>query len=93
MCGFAGLVEPPIDPTGSPTYSICPCCGTQFGADDAEKPYSQLRQEWIEHGMEWWSEREPAPSGWDARKQLERATFPAAGSDADHVHGGGSPND
>ena len=22
-----GLIEPPLDPTGSPTYSICPCCG------------------------------------------------------------------
>ncbi len=45
VCGFAGLAEPPVDPTGSPTYSICPCCGTQFGADDLDKPHAELRKD------------------------------------------------
>jgi hypothetical protein len=93
VCGFADLEEPHVDASGEPTYAMCPCCGTQFGADDVEKPYSQLRKEWIEGGMEWWSQREPAPSGWNAKDQLERATFPPAGSDGDHVHGGGATHD
>jgi hypothetical protein len=70
VCGFAGLTEPHVDVTGSPTYSICPCCGTQFGADDLEKSHEELRAEWIAQGAAWWSQKEPAPSGWDARKQL-----------------------
>jgi hypothetical protein len=90
VCGYDGLEEPHVDSSGEPSYAICPCCGTQFGADDVEKPYSVLRKEWIEGGMEWWSQREPAPAGWDGKAQLERATFPAPGSEGDHVHGDGS---
>ena len=79
VCGFAGLVEPPVDPTGSPTYSICPCCGTQFGADDLDKPHAELRKEWVQAGSEWWSQNEPAPEGWDANTQLQAAGFADGG--------------
>ena len=75
VCGFAGLTEPHVDPTGSPTYSICPSCGTHFGADDIEKTHAELRTDWVSGGCEWWSQNEPAPEGWDARKQLEAAGF------------------
>jgi transcription elongation factor Elf1 len=79
VCGFAALVEPPLDPTGSPTYSICPCCGTQFGADDLAKPHDELRKEWIDAGAEWWSQNEPAPPKWDANEQLKAAGFADGG--------------
>jgi transcription elongation factor Elf1 len=73
VCGFSGLHEPHVDPTGSPTYSICPCCGVHFGADDVSKTHAELRREWIDSGMAWWSENESAPKGWDPRAQLEAA--------------------
>jgi hypothetical protein len=73
VCGYAGLIEPPVDVTGSPTYSICPCCGTQFGADDLEKQHADLRKEWLSTGAQWWSQNEPAPDGWDANAQLQAA--------------------
>ena len=75
VCGYPGLEEPHVDPTGEPTYSICPCCGTHFGADDVDRTHDDLRREWVQNGMEWWSMREPAPAGWDAKKQLEAAGF------------------
>jgi hypothetical protein len=79
VCAFAGLTEPHVDVTGSPTYSICPCCGTQFGADDLEKPHEELRQEWVAAGAEWWSQNELAPPGWDAKAQLAAAGFSTEG--------------
>jgi rubredoxin len=73
VCGFAGLTEPHVDPTGSPTYSICPCCGTHFGADDFEHSHDELRDKWVADGMQWWSQNEPAPEGWDPHAQLRAA--------------------
>jgi hypothetical protein len=88
VCGFAELEEPHLDPTGCPTYSICPCCGTHFGADDLEQTHEALRQAWCQAGCEWWSQNEPAPSGWDARRQLEAAGFGGGGL----AGGGGGAN-
>ena len=51
VCGFAELTEPHVDPTGSPTYSICPCCGTHFGADDVEQTHAELRKALKKGGM------------------------------------------
>ncbi len=80
VCGFPGLTEPPVDVTGSPTYSICPCCGVQFGADDQEHTHVELRREWIQGGAQWWSQNQPPPDGWNADTQLKAAGFngPAA---------------
>jgi transcription elongation factor Elf1 len=73
VCGFPSLEEPHVDPTGSPTYSICPCCGVHFGADDVDETHAQLRQKWIDEGAEWWSMNEKAPDGWNAQAQLAAA--------------------
>jgi transcription elongation factor Elf1 len=75
VCGFAELTEPHVDVTGSPTYSICPCCGVQFGADDQQKTHAELRQAWIASGAQWWSQNQAAPDGWDADEQLRAAGF------------------
>ena len=75
VCGFAGLLEPHVDPTGSPTYSICPCCGIQFGADDLDRSHAELRADWLAEGAEWWSQNQPPPADWEATAQLTRAGF------------------
>jgi transcription elongation factor Elf1 len=76
VCGFPNLSEPHVDPTGSPTYSMCPCCGVHFGADDMDKSHAELRAAWIEEGAAWWSQNERAPDGWSAEAQLKAAAFP-----------------
>ena len=68
-----------MDPTGSPTYSICPCCGVHFGADDVDKTHVELRREWVTGGAQWWSQNEPAPPQWNAQQQLQAAGFEATG--------------
>lgn len=62
-----------------PTYDICACCGIEFGYEDSrptpeerKSRHAELRQDWMDRGMPWWSTITPAPIGWDAREQLDR---------------------
>ncbi len=73
VCGFPLLDDPPYDERGCPTYEICPCCGTEFGKDDAGTSHAALRQTWVSQGMNWWSAYRQPPDGWDPRAQLQRA--------------------
>lgn len=49
-------------------YHICPCCGTEFGNDDAEFSHDQLREMWISGGARWFFGR--APEQWNPWLQL-----------------------
>ena len=53
-----------------PSFEICPCCGTQFGYDDATRRHSDLRQQWIDNGKRWWLTSDAPPPGWDPDAQL-----------------------
>src|SRR5579863_506886 len=43
MCGYG--LECPIE-----EFTLCPCCCTQFGYSDANRPHAELRRLWIAHG-------------------------------------------
>jgi len=73
VCGYAALSEPPYDSFGCASYSICPCCGTEFGYDDSEASHSTLRNTWIARGMKWWSAYVARPDNWSAPQQLKDA--------------------
>jgi hypothetical protein len=69
-CSYGGLYEPPWSADGSPSDEICPCCGIQFGYDDAaggntagrQQVYQRWREEWISRGRPWFSSvRRPPP--------------------------------
>lgn len=64
VCGFSELPEKPEN------YSICPCCGTEFGFDDAEFSYAELRARWIAEGMHWFSRYRLKPANWSPWEQL-----------------------
>ncbi|HXI85297.1 MAG TPA: hypothetical protein VNL17_14545 [Verrucomicrobiae bacterium] len=53
---------------------ICPCCGTQFGYDDAMESHAELRERWKAAGCPWHSKRMKAPDGWDPKVQLAAAS-------------------
>jgi hypothetical protein len=76
VCGFGGLDEPPYDDTGSPTSEICPCCGTEFGYQDATESHEALRNAWVEKGMPWRSSSIGPPPGWDPQGQLHKLIIP-----------------
>ena len=78
VCGYPDLYEPPWS-DGSPSDEICPCCGTQFGYDDASgadddglmrQRYQHLRDAWIASGSRWFSKGRRPPRDWNATKQL-----------------------
>lgn len=75
ICGYPELERPPYNSHGSPDFDICPCCGLEFGYDDADGDHAGLRAAWVRDGMTWWAEDPPAPAGWDPSAQLKNAGF------------------
>lgn len=64
VCGYDALRRPPKN------YSICPCCGTEFGHDDLEASLEILREEWVSRGMKWFSRRTLPPENWSPVTQI-----------------------
>lgn len=73
VCGYPDMEDPVSGDNDFPTFAICPSCGTEFGLDDANKSYAELRAVWIRNGMSWWSKSRAEPEGWDPSEQLKLA--------------------
>ena len=75
VCGWPELEHPPRSEDGAASFAICPCCRFEPGFDDDSEglSYEQARARWIAGGMKWWSTSRPAPTGWDAARQLASA--------------------
>ena len=71
VCGYNQMPHPPKD------YNICPCCGTEYGLDDAFDSYELLRDKWLEKGAPWMSQSSPynQPQQWNAWDQLDLAGY------------------
>lgn len=69
ICGYRSLVNPPEN------HAICPCCGIEFGYDDAVKSHDDLRNAWIIKGAPWFSDKTPKPIGWNPTVQLAIVGF------------------
>ena len=69
VCGYPNLAEPPYDGT-SPSYEICPSCGTEFGYEDSGRSHAELRHAWVDGGCRWWATYDKPPKGWDPLQQL-----------------------
>lgn len=70
VCLFPGLPYPPRD------YHICPCCGTEFGNDDARFSHAQLREMWIADDATWFFGNPPIR--WNPWMQLIVGGHPEA---------------
>lgn len=68
VCGLDGLKELPFNKQGEPSYEICPCCGFEFGFDQAS--YAEFRDSWINSGAQWYMLKQK-PKGWNLQKQLK----------------------
>jgi hypothetical protein len=71
VCGYDQMPHPPKD------YNICPCCGVEYGLDDAFDSHRKLRNEWLKRGAPWFSLLPPyvAPVNWSAWDQVIRAGY------------------
>jgi hypothetical protein len=67
ICGYPELNRPPQD------YTICPCCGVEFGYEDFTASHADLRAEWLASGARWFSKRVSPPHDWNAQRQLTAA--------------------
>jgi hypothetical protein len=67
VCGYAGLEFPPKN------FSICACCGTEFGYDDRMLTHAELTEAWINGGFRWFDVDEQKPQGWNPYNQLYAA--------------------
>jgi transcriptional regulator with XRE-family HTH domain len=67
VCGFDELRDAPE------AWSICPCCGTEFEADNFERSYRQLRMDWVNNGLPWFSKATRQPKDWSPYRQLIEA--------------------
>jgi hypothetical protein len=74
VCGYDELREPAYDCFGDPSFEICPCCGIEFGYEDASRSHESLRNDWIAKGMHWHSSVKAPPPGWDPVQQLRSVT-------------------
>src|SRR5882672_7518879 len=63
VCGY-GMDDPPRD------YNVCPSCGTEYGVNDVNASYEELRKAWIRTGPKWWSKTDPEPENWSPSFQL-----------------------
>lgn len=62
-----------------PSDEICPCCGIQYGYDDAAGGdinkrtliYEAWKNHWIKEGMPWRSIATKPPDNWNPMRQLK----------------------
>lgn len=81
------MADPPVE------GNICPCCGTEFGYDDFNTPFEELRRRWVERNAPWFSRHTPPPPGWDGIIQLSRAgLLLTIRTPADYAHNDYWPN-
>jgi len=64
VCFYDKLAEAPEN------YSICVCCGTEFGNDDEFRSHAELRDDWIRSGCKWFFKQ--PPGDWNPHEQLKR---------------------
>jgi len=71
ICAYS-MPHPPVP------YNICPCCGVEYGVDDAFDSHEQLREEWLRRGAPWFSDTpaHPKPENWNPWVQFESAGYP-----------------
>ena len=72
VCGYE-MDDPPRD------YNVCPSCGTEYGVNDINASYDELRQAWLKTGPAWWSKTDKQPDNWSPSRQLANLapTIPA----------------
>lgn len=65
VCFYGKMSDAPAN------YNICPCCGTEFGADDELFTHAELRETWMSEGSKWFLYQQPP--FWNPWKQLAEA--------------------
>ncbi|MEN5182077.1 hypothetical protein ABE501_20175 [Comamonas testosteroni] len=71
VCGYLLSTPPWGDDGHSPSWEICPCCGTEFGYEDCTPTSARKKREaWILDGKKWFHVK-MKPESWDFYNQLK----------------------
>lgn len=70
VCGL-GFLESPWGQDGqTPSWEVCPCCGTEFGYEDCTLiGVRSQRNRWLASGAKW-VDKTKAPDDWSLEKQI-----------------------
>ncbi len=64
VCGLTLSFAPWGEDGETPTWQICPCCGTEFGYEDCNKDsVIRKRNEWLADGCNWF-DKSKKPENW-----------------------------
>jgi len=76
VCFYPDLAQPPRE------FSICPCCGTEFGVDDYSPSdispdviHRELRWQWLERGAPWFDPGTLEPDEWSGFEQIWKSPY------------------
>ena len=71
VCGLGKTYNPWGKDGKCPDYSICRCCGCEFGNDDwTIESIQEYREKWLDNGNKWF-EKKQQPKNWDLEAQLK----------------------
>lgn len=71
VCGYELSSAPWGDDGDTPSWDICPCCGTEFGYEDCTLVSAKnKRNRWFADGCKWFDPKS-RPLDWDCEHQLE----------------------
>lgn len=70
VCGYE-YDSPPWGSDGmTPIFEICPCCGVEYGYEDATLTgIKKYRHQWINDGCKW-NDPDQRPSDWSYETQI-----------------------
>jgi transcription elongation factor Elf1 len=72
VCGYAELEDIPWDDEYTPSFTICDCCGVEFGYEDAtQEGKLKYRKQWIASGGKWFNPAKK-PENWNMNDQLKK---------------------
>ncbi len=72
VCGFEPIAPPWGEDERTPTFEMCPCCGVEYGYEEATQHAArQWRRRWLESGAKWADKGTPH-DGLDTTTRLAR---------------------
>jgi hypothetical protein len=70
VCGYLNETPPWGEDGKTPSFEICPCCGVEFGYEDATpQAVRNYRANWLARGAQWFIES-LKPTDWDVEAQM-----------------------
>ncbi len=72
VCGYVNETPPWGEDGETPSFEICPCCGVEFGYEDATpQAVRAYRTKWLANGARWFTP-ELRPADWDLEAQMAK---------------------